>query len=316
MSQMIPCPTCKKKIAADAESCPKCGQPITPEIRDAAIKKANEEKKMGRVGCGVFILLSCFLAYYFGSSETAIKTSKLTSTTTQTSAEIAAVRTAIQNSLKPGEKLGPIVIGDLCGGKGAVMNETASYWIYNDKAYTVNGVAMGYSPKALGSPPSIDASAIGGSIAGKDMAVPANFAIYYADFFDKIFDLAQKNTVKDFKRDGVLAMRIMDGKNYKASIEVKESCGQVTEVEAYMRFKEPLGDTDKEALFFAFKYPISVLSPDAKMKDIFTPLRKALVKKEDGTYHSSLDVGKVRYVMYGSGDKKEAMLAITATPIP
>ena len=45
-SQLFECPTCKKKISLNATQCPKCGEQITDEIREAAIKKDAEDKKI------------------------------------------------------------------------------------------------------------------------------------------------------------------------------------------------------------------------------------------------------------------------------
>lgn len=55
---MIPCPTCKKKISDAAESCPKCGQPITEQDREAGRMKA----KKTRVGCGFALLFVVILS--------------------------------------------------------------------------------------------------------------------------------------------------------------------------------------------------------------------------------------------------------------
>lgn len=61
MATMIPCPACKKKISEEATACPKCGQPITEEARAEALKKVVQEKKAGRIGCGVILLVLVIL---------------------------------------------------------------------------------------------------------------------------------------------------------------------------------------------------------------------------------------------------------------
>lgn len=49
---MIPCPACKKKISDAAEACPKCGQPITEQDREAGRAKV----KKGKMGYGLALL--------------------------------------------------------------------------------------------------------------------------------------------------------------------------------------------------------------------------------------------------------------------
>lgn len=54
--KMITCPACKKEISSEAANCPKCGQPISEEVKAKAIKEKKEEKKNVRIGCGVIVL--------------------------------------------------------------------------------------------------------------------------------------------------------------------------------------------------------------------------------------------------------------------
>ena len=75
MAKLIECPACKKKISIEAESCPKCGQPITDAIRDEAVKKEIQDKKENRYGCILMIILSIAFAVWMescnkGSSDT------------------------------------------------------------------------------------------------------------------------------------------------------------------------------------------------------------------------------------------------------
>ena len=73
MADLIPCPSCKKKISVEAQACPKCGQPITDEGREAGRKKMKEEKRAGRVGCIFFIIGAIALAVWLGKTDTADK---------------------------------------------------------------------------------------------------------------------------------------------------------------------------------------------------------------------------------------------------
>lgn len=73
MADLIPCPSCKKKISVEAQACPKCGQPITDEARAAGRKKMKEEKRAGRVGCVFFIVAAIALAAWLGKTDKADK---------------------------------------------------------------------------------------------------------------------------------------------------------------------------------------------------------------------------------------------------
>lgn len=69
MADLIPCPSCKKKISVEAQACPKCGQPITDEGREAGRKKMKEEKRAGRIGCIFFILAALAIAGWLGKTD-------------------------------------------------------------------------------------------------------------------------------------------------------------------------------------------------------------------------------------------------------
>lgn len=74
MADLIPCPSCKKKISVEAQACPKCGQPITDEARAAGLKKMKEEKRAGRVGCIFFIIGAIAIAVWLGKVDKTDKT--------------------------------------------------------------------------------------------------------------------------------------------------------------------------------------------------------------------------------------------------
>lgn len=69
MADLIPCPSCKKKISVEAQACPKCGQPITDAGREAGRKKMAEEKRNGRVGCIFFIIGAIAIAAWLGKAD-------------------------------------------------------------------------------------------------------------------------------------------------------------------------------------------------------------------------------------------------------
>ena len=69
MATMIPCPACKKNISVEATACPNCGQPITDEIKDAAIKKQLQDKKNTRIGCLVVIAIVIFGSFFMPAKE-------------------------------------------------------------------------------------------------------------------------------------------------------------------------------------------------------------------------------------------------------
>ncbi len=82
----IPCPGCNKNISENAEACPKCGEPLTPEKVEAAKKK----QKKFTIGClSVFLIL--FVLGSIGkscSSDNQETTSKASVQTTQASMPI------------------------------------------------------------------------------------------------------------------------------------------------------------------------------------------------------------------------------------
>ncbi|MFW5497780.1 MULTISPECIES: hypothetical protein [unclassified Maridesulfovibrio] len=59
----IPCPGCNKNISENAEACPKCGEPLTPEKVEAAKKK----QKKFTIGC-LSVFLALFLLGSIGKS--------------------------------------------------------------------------------------------------------------------------------------------------------------------------------------------------------------------------------------------------------
>lgn len=83
---MIPCPACKKKISDAAEACPKCGQPITEQDREAGRAKV----KKGQMGCGLALLAVVILAVIGNLSSTDKKNAG------QTAAPAAKQEQAIQ----------------------------------------------------------------------------------------------------------------------------------------------------------------------------------------------------------------------------
>ena len=66
MAKLIECPTCKKRVSVEAESCPKCGQPFTQQIRDEAIKK---EKSDGVKGCLLLTVIFIGVGIWFFGKE-------------------------------------------------------------------------------------------------------------------------------------------------------------------------------------------------------------------------------------------------------
>lgn len=68
MAKMMQCPTCKKSISMEAPACPKCGQPITDEVREQAIARMQAQKKNAGVGCLVILIAMGLLIYFAGNS--------------------------------------------------------------------------------------------------------------------------------------------------------------------------------------------------------------------------------------------------------
>lgn len=67
--KLINCPTCKSKISINAEACPKCGEPITEEIRQKEIKKVKNKNITWAIIISIVILLS-LLGKYLPDSTT------------------------------------------------------------------------------------------------------------------------------------------------------------------------------------------------------------------------------------------------------
>jgi hypothetical protein len=69
---LIECPACKEKVSQEASVCPKCGQPITNEIKEEAINKAIGDKKItksGYFGCLTFIIVIFIIGSIVGQRE-------------------------------------------------------------------------------------------------------------------------------------------------------------------------------------------------------------------------------------------------------
>ena len=105
MADLIPCPSCKKKISVEAQACPKCGQPITEEARAAGRKKMAEEKRAGRVGCIFFILAALAIAGWLGKTDKADKAAPAPVTqpapTPQPAPQEAAPKAALSFGITP-----------------------------------------------------------------------------------------------------------------------------------------------------------------------------------------------------------------------
>lgn len=65
MPTMIPCPVCKKKIAGDAEACPKCGHKLTEEERTKALKDA----KASKIGCLGLLVVAILIGLALDSCD-------------------------------------------------------------------------------------------------------------------------------------------------------------------------------------------------------------------------------------------------------
>lgn len=62
--KMITCPACKKEISSEATNCPKCGQPISEEVKKKSIQEKIEEKKNVRIGCLIIVIFSVIYGIY------------------------------------------------------------------------------------------------------------------------------------------------------------------------------------------------------------------------------------------------------------
>lgn len=71
MAKLIECPACKNKVSIDAESCPKCGQPLSNEIKNEALEKQKNDKKNTKMGCIIFIIACILIGYFFGNDKKA-----------------------------------------------------------------------------------------------------------------------------------------------------------------------------------------------------------------------------------------------------
>lgn len=209
---MAPCPECNKKISTKAATCPHCGHPIDDASRAAWIAEAKRSK---RIGCGFLVLIFLvFLTYCsVNDSRNNVGYDQISKTWDTT------------YSVKSWES------GPLFGGTAVLLNDFAGYWLKDNNVYVCNGVAMGYSPGAPSSPPSVDQALIEKAVKGNAPAMPPAFAMTYTDFIHSM--LTQ-----------------LDGAGFKKSIwsqyeapgiefHVKEAGGQLTE--AGMGFRAEKG---------------------------------------------------------------------------
>jgi formylglycine-generating enzyme required for sulfatase activity len=67
--KMIKCPACGAKVSCEANACPKCGQPVTDEIRDAAVKKEMKKNFFWGIGCLTFIILPIVISFCSGPDD-------------------------------------------------------------------------------------------------------------------------------------------------------------------------------------------------------------------------------------------------------
>ncbi|WP_143337399.1 zinc ribbon domain-containing protein [Humidesulfovibrio mexicanus] len=86
---MIPCPACKKKISDAAEACPKCGQPITEQDREAGRAKV----KKGQMGCGLALLAVVVLVVIGNLGSTDKKSTEQAATPTAEQEQVVEATT-------------------------------------------------------------------------------------------------------------------------------------------------------------------------------------------------------------------------------
>ena len=300
MADLIPCPSCKKKISAEAQACPKCGQPITDGARAAGRKKMAEEKRAGRVGCLIFIGLVLALAWWMNGS---------------TSFDQQAQK-AITPTLKKGEHISDLAVAPLCGGKAARMNSHADYWVKDGKAYTANGIASGYSPKAPLAPPSISHNEVEQALAGKQIALPTtHLNVMWSLFLDRLDDAAKAQGLPPLQQEGHYGRKLVCKSGQKAMVEMREVCGAVVEVQAIADCVKGNKDNDLTTAL-ALRVVTAVLSPDVTAEDRTKALALAIEKagKNPGEY-VDFTLGKVAYKLIAlKGDKKgEFRIGLEAT---
>lgn len=162
---MMPCPACKKRISEDAETCPKCGHPITEADRTVA---ADKSKKV-RVGLFVFVLL--FVA------------GAIISEFTGEHRDPAAK--AVKHMLDNPSSANDWKVAPLYDGTAVVVNDLAYYWVRDGKVYFVNGAAAGEARNAKSSPSSVNAQAVEQAIAGTPPTMKAHMGLFAYDFKDR-----------------------------------------------------------------------------------------------------------------------------------
>lgn len=101
MADLIPCPSCKKKISVEAQACPKCGQPITDEARAAGRKKMAEDKRNGRIGCVVFLVLAVALGSWLANGDKSEETKSAASSPPATTQDSPATPVAPPTQEQP-----------------------------------------------------------------------------------------------------------------------------------------------------------------------------------------------------------------------
>lgn len=290
MADLIPCPSCKKKISVEAQACPKCGQPITDEARAVGRKKMAEEKRAGRVGCVFFIGLVLALAWWLNGSTPFDKEAEK----------------AITPTLKNGEHISDLAVAPLCGGKAARMNSYADYWVKDGKAYTANGIASGYSPKAPLAPPSISHNEVEQALAGKQIALPTtHLNVMWSLFFDRLDDAAKAQGLPPLQAEGYYGRKLVCKSGQKAMVEMREMCGVVVEVQAIADCVKGSKDNDLTTAL-ALRVVTAVLSPDVSVDDRAKALSVALenAAQKPGEYED-FSLGNVAYKLIAlKGSKK------------
>ena len=310
MAKLIECPACKKKISIEAESCPKCGQPITDAIRDEAVKKEIQDKKDNRYGCILMIILIIAFAVWMESCN------KGSSDTKSASSEVVAI---VKGSMKNPGEMGSCSTGpEVYGGTPVIVDGNGYYWIKDGQIYAVNGVAMGMSPNIRKSPPSVDFNLIDNAIkSGKEVPLPPNMGIdaltFQTDVNANLKDLSSQLKAKKIlqaKKSTFYSCEIEEKGKTVGAMTFEEAGGMVTSVRVNIAREKGTQAATLFLLAVLMKVDPSLVRMDQPIQD--QPMSQFMKKISENRGKELSEI--IAHFRYKGFSEKEGFFELTITP--
>lgn len=227
----------------------------------------------------------------------------------------ADVRAVIGKSITTGDRITKFKTTEMCGGTAAIVNEFADYWVFDGQAFAANGVAMGLSPKAPLSPPSVEHSGILRALEGEKIVPKPNLGIYYSTFLQDVLKSAEAAKLP-IKKEGYLGLVLKTKGGLKATVETSESCGMLTQVTVISEMRAKHKGNEQTLRL------IMVIVPELLSKSVPVDERNAILEKafdmamksKDNVADFTLGSARCRFTFLKDG-KGKGRVALEAEPI-